>query len=930
MEYYARSPLEVFAIDENKNRLTGSIPYTSLIWTRRYNKPGEFSMQVLSSVYDPSWAFIVCSDRPEMGMVQKVEYSDTSTTPDGEDTVTVSGFFLEQLLYDVTFLVEETQEEVIQIEAPRNPNRGVSMGQKPVEVYWSTVNEEYVYRDPISGQIKDNDGNTVAFGGLEEVDYEWNGKRHPGSIERPDGTKIDGYWIDKMGYYTSDGGETITQVSYASASSGGTDNDRTFNVELKVGGKYFYKWNDSTLVMVTGVADSRDNTYMVQYKKWERGPKTKTVQVKGPWQRTDAGQPEEEGDSVELVIKWVRNFFLNEWQFEEPSLEGETMVLDLSLKYLGDVVYDTLGRIEAAPRVQYDFESDTTVFSVYRGEDLTQEAMQAGTVDQMPAIAPMSAKTSAFNASSLTQGYTVLEYIQGTGAQYIRLDFTPDSDTRVVLDHQLTDTQSTQAVLGSRTQMRSADQYCVYIVDGQVRTDYGSTTYSAFTAASSRVTLDKDGRVTKYGAKTQTATAATFTCPRPMTLFSVQNVNSSDGDAFSDQVDNRPAKMRLYSCQIYDGDTLARSLIPVRRQQDSAVGLYDTVTGTFFGNVGTGVFVAGPDVDLSDQLTYDANAQTYSGTTGPSAGLTGFPVEVLPNGFSVQGHVFVSWNTSPDGTGTTYMPGETYTLTDGADVLYAVWSEKEEPEDPDEPVEPDEAFPYAVFNDTWGSMYGYSASADESAYKNTSYVLYDYDAPDSFTTNGYPKPKSILAFDDENYLITTGWRIPYTTQRGYYEVTVGDDGERRQETYLDMREQDPSCDGDWPRDDQELEEAIRGDWFGFVATEEEVEAFLEGQGIPKCKAIYDGFPQSLKDAGVTDLKANYGRVYNLDTGTLNTDGYIRDYDLGDKVDWGVYKLGIQRTGRIVEVEEVYDQRGIKINLTIGDELVSLMDKIRRN
>ena len=621
MEYYARSPLEVFAIDENKNRLTGSIPYTSLIWTRRYNKPGEFSMQVLSSVYDPSWAYIVCSDRPEMGMVQKVEYSDTSTTPDGEDTITVSGFFLEQLLYDVTFLVEETQEEVIQIEAPRNPNRGVPAGQKPVEVYWSTVKEEYVYRDPSSGQIKDNDGNVVAFGGLEEVDYEWNGKAHPGSIQRPDGSSIDGYWIDRAGYYTSDGGETITAVHYGSVSLPDNDERHTYDVELKVGGRYFYKWSDGRLVMVNGVASERDNTYWVRYNKWERGPKTKTIQVKGPWQRTDVGQPEEEGDSVELVIKWVRNFFLNEWQFEEPSFDGETMVLDLSLKYLGDVVYDTLARIEASPRVQYDFESDTTVFSVYRGEDMTQETL-----------------------------------------------------------------------LGSQA-------------------------------------------------------------------------------------------------------------------------------------------------------------------SGPSG-----------------------------------------------------------------PEDADEAFPYTVFNDTWGSMYGYSASADDSGYKNTSYVLYEYDEPDAFDDDGYPEVEAVTDVDSEGYLITTGWRIPYHTERGYHEVTVGDEGERRRETYLDMRDGDPSCDGDWPRDVTDFEEPVRGT----------VEFDPAQLGLTQCESIYEGYPQSLKDAGITDLKTNYGRVYNLDTGTLNTDGYIRDYDLGDKVDWGIYKLGIQRTGRIVEVEEVYDQQGIKINLTIGDELVSLMDKARRN
>ena len=924
MEYYARSPLEVFAIDENKNRLTGSIPYTSLIWTRRYKKPGEFSMQVLSSVYDPSWAYIVCSDRPEMGMVQKVEYSDTSTTPDGEDTITVSGFFLEQLLYDVTFLVEETQEEVIQIEAPRNPNRGVPAGQKPVEVYWSTVKEEYVYRDPSSGQIKDNDGNTVAFGGLQEVDYEWNGKAHHDSIQRPDGSSIDGYWIDRAGYYTSDGGETITAVHYGSVSLPDNDERHTYDVELKVGGRYFYKWSDGRLVMVNGVAEDRDSSYWVKYSRWERGPRTKTVQVKGPWQRTDAGQPEEEGDSVELVIKWVRNFFLNEWQFEEPSFDGETMVLDLSLKYLGDVVYDTLGRIEAAPRVQYDFESDTTVFSVYRGEDMTQEALLGSQGGDAQEVSSLSSRAVS---RSVPDGYTWIEYVESTGTQYVDTGMVLGSSSRVVVDYQLTSVPSGGAdwygIFGSRDGAPNyQNAFCTWVAgDGYYRMDYGDGRDGGpqiLVPDTGRHVLDRSGAsVFMDGALRATCNQAQFTCNYTSWLMAGRSGTGSGSDAGQCFFSN----MRLYSCKMYqDGSNVSRDFIPCRRDSDGTVGLYDTVGGQFYGNSGTGSFTAGPEVDLSDSLTYYANAPSYTGATGPTPGVTGQAVTVEDNGFSYSGHVFLGWNTQSDNMGTPYSPGDEYVLTGGSDVLYAQWSQAGDPSDPSGPEDADEAFPYTVFNDTWGSMYGYSASADDSGYKNTIYVLYEYDEPDAFDDDGYPEVQAVTSVDSEGYLITTGWRIPYHTERGYHEVTVGDEGERRRETYLDMRDSDPSCDGDWPRDVTDLEEPVRG-------TMEFDPAQL---GLPQCESIYEGYPQSLKDAGITDLKTNYGRVYNLDTGTLNTDGYIRDYDLGDKVDWGIYKLGIQRTGRIVEAEEVYDQQGIRINLTVGDELVSLMDKARRN
>ena len=55
-----------------------------------------------------------------------------------------------------------------------------------------------------------------------------------------------------------------------------------------------------------------------------------------------------------------------------------------------------------------------------------------------------------------------------------------------------------------------------------------------------------------------------------------------------------PCPMRLYSAQIRDAnDALIRNYQPVRK---NAVGyLYDRVSGTLFGNAGTGAFVLGPD-----------------------------------------------------------------------------------------------------------------------------------------------------------------------------------------------------------------------------------------------------------------------------------------------------------------------------------------------
>ncbi len=55
------------------------------------------------------------------------------------------------------------------------------------------------------------------------------------------------------------------------------------------------------------------------------------------------------------------------------------------------------------------------------------------------------------------------------------------------------------------------------------------------------------------------------------------------------------SKARFYSYKVYDeNDTLVQNFVPALRNDDNVVGMYDTVSGTFFTNAGTGTFTAGP------------------------------------------------------------------------------------------------------------------------------------------------------------------------------------------------------------------------------------------------------------------------------------------------------------------------------------------------
>ena len=63
-------------------------------WNRRYYEAGDFQLQLRAADFDPNIAYVYTPDRPETGMVQKVE---TEHTVKG-DFVLASGFFLEGML----------------------------------------------------------------------------------------------------------------------------------------------------------------------------------------------------------------------------------------------------------------------------------------------------------------------------------------------------------------------------------------------------------------------------------------------------------------------------------------------------------------------------------------------------------------------------------------------------------------------------------------------------------------------------------------------------------------------------------------------------------------------------------------------------------------------------------------------------------------
>ena len=192
-------------------------------------------------------------------------------------------------------------------------------------------------------------------------------------------------------------------------------------------------------------------------------------------------------------------------------------------------------------------------------------------------------------------GYTTLEYIESSGTQHIDTGITPAQGFGFYVDcTPLTNVGTTSAsvkVLGSSLQNEgmwggvmlgtyptNAGGQFTYFKDGKEQIyDPGFASYT-------RVQIEaKNGIYTSSTGKNYAIPYVTngFICGS-LYLF---NVHDDKGVT--------TVGTRIYSCRLYDGSIVTRDFVPVKRNSDGVLGMYDIVTDVFYTNAGTGEFIAG-------------------------------------------------------------------------------------------------------------------------------------------------------------------------------------------------------------------------------------------------------------------------------------------------------------------------------------------------
>ena len=187
------------------------------------------------------------------------------------------------------------------------------------------------------------------------------------------------------------------------------------------------------------------------------------------------------------------------------------------------------------------------------------------------------------NDSILPSGYTQLEYIQSDGTQYIDTGFTPNQDTRVVVDFQFLNT-SASFLFGTRRTVSAGGFTFNISSGGEFVTAYGNTGNTVISEANTnRNIVDKNKNVLDLNGFKTTLKANTFNSPQSLAIFAC----NTQASGYTNK-----AKAKIYSFKIYNDDVLARDYIPCINP-NGEVGLYDIVNKAFVGNSGSGTLIGG-------------------------------------------------------------------------------------------------------------------------------------------------------------------------------------------------------------------------------------------------------------------------------------------------------------------------------------------------
>ena len=231
--------------------------------------------------------------------------------------------------------------------------------------------------------------------------------------------------------------------------------------------------------------------------------------------------------------------------------------------------------------ISFDFEAS------HDGSDwVTLDSVTGATIPDARESLAYTGSLDIVRPVDLPDGYTQVEYIESTGSQYIDTGFRPNQDTRVTTSLRVAGNSTPTWFFGARDGA-GVNAYG-FMVSNQYRSDYGGNGVMFGLGDLDAFTVDKNKNITYVNGELRaTAQEVTFQCSNTLYLLGMNQGGTASSPAISG--------VCMGATKVFDGATLIRNFVPCKNTSGT-VGLYDLVSGAFYGNAGTGAFTAGPDV----------------------------------------------------------------------------------------------------------------------------------------------------------------------------------------------------------------------------------------------------------------------------------------------------------------------------------------------
>ena len=228
-------------------------------------------------------------------------------------------------------------------------------------------------------------------------------------------------------------------------------------------------------------------------------------------------------------------------------------------------------------------------------------------------------------AANLPAGYTELEYIESTGSQYINTEIGTSSITKTEVVGQFTGLVSNTFIFGKTNNGTSRYGWGEYIYP------YGAANKFLWNYGGWGVVTNADLNKHTFGIDTKNGLVYIDN-----TQFDTSQTSSAGANpAFVS--DNLPiylfarnsgsvsgyAKAKIYSVKMWNNNELTHEFVPAKYVSGSTTiyGMYDTFTGVFYQNAGTGTFTAGPVVLDQCRNLFDKDGTYVNGYVNANTGV---------------------------------------------------------------------------------------------------------------------------------------------------------------------------------------------------------------------------------------------------------------------------------------------------------------------